>query len=380
MAEERMAAKARRAGQALGALLALTAVAGCGNGQAKVGPPEVFVEGPVAKEVTDFVAFTGRTEASASVEVRSLVSGYLRKAHFADGAIVERGDVLFETEGRGRRAEVARAEADLQQAEARFQRLNRDSWRARKLWPTAAMSKEEADKVLGEQDETGAEVAEARAALDLARLNLGHTRICAPIGGQIGRRSIDPGNLIKADETVLATIVSLGPIRACFDLDERTLLKLWRAGPTCEGRTVVQLGLADEQGFSLTGALDFLDNRVDPRTGTLRVRVVVESSQHLLSPGMFVRARFPVGPPHRALLVPQQAVGTDQGESFAYVLDDEDEVTYRHVTVGPVFDGWQVVKTGLAPQDRVVVGELQRVRPGTKVVPRRRGKENGPAR
>ncbi len=212
----------------------------------------------------------------------------------------------------------------------------------------------------------------ARASLKIATVNLGYCEIRAPIGGRMSRPYIDPGNLVKADDTILTRIVSQDPMWVYFDLDERTMLRLRRlvqqgAVGVSAAKVPVQMGLADEQGYSREGVLDFEDNRLDPSTGTLRVRAVFDNRDRLLSAGMFVRVRLPTGTPHQALLVPEQALGTDQGKKFLYVLTAQDEIAYRPVEVGKVHDRQRVISQGLAAGERVVVTGLQRVRPGIKV-------------
>jgi RND family efflux transporter MFP subunit len=363
-----------------GLLTACAAVSGCGTPTAPVAappkPPEVVVTLPVVRQVTDYEDFTGRTEAKAAVEVRARVTGYLERVLFKEGTEVKQGDPLFEIDPRPYQAELQRAEATLAQSQARLRRCERDLKRANDLLPQNAISQDDFDQISGDRDEAAAAVKLAEASRDLAQLNLSFTRVTAPITGRISRQLIDPGNLVKADETALTTIVSMDPIYAYFDQDERTLLRvrrLVRAGvlkTIQESAVPVLLGLVDEEGFPHEGRIDFADNRVDAMTGTLRLRGVFANPQRMLSPGLFVRIRLPIGAPHAAVLVSDQALGTDQGQSFVYVVNSKNEVVHHTVTVGPLEGGLRVIEQGLAKDERVIVNGLQRVRPGVKVAPR----------
>lgn len=330
---------------------------------------------PLMGEITDFEDFTGRTEAVRTIDIRARVTGYLAKRHFREGSEVEEGDLLFEIDPRPYQAEVARAEANLHQAEAHLRRLERDYNRSVNLAATKALSPQEFDKVVGDRDEGAAALDVAKAQLQTARLNLSFCQVSAPIKGRMSRGAIDPGNMVKADDTLLSTIVSQDPIYAYFDVDERTMLRLQRWAQ--EGKingdlsdVEVTMALADEDGYPHQGKINFEDNRVDANTGTLRVRGVFRNADRLLSPGLFVRVRLPVGQAYQAVLVAEQAVGTDQGRKFVYVVDKDNKANYRPVKLGRAYNGQRVVIKGLSTEDRVVVNGLQRVRPGAEVVPK----------
>jgi RND family efflux transporter MFP subunit len=358
--------------------LVLAAV-GC-NAPAPAGPPpaapEVLVSLPVTREITDYEDFPGRVEAINSIDVRARVTGYLDRFNFREGEEVKQGEVLFEIDVRPYQAELNRAEANVVQAQARLNRLEADAKRAEMMFRRGAIGQEELDKVTGDRAEAGAAVGVARANRDLAALNVGFTRVQAPISGRITRRNIDPGNLVKADDTVLATIVSLDPIYAYFDVDERTTLRLQRL--IREGAVEwspdkgleVLLGLADEDSFPRRGTVTYTDPRIDPETGTWRLRGEFANRTHVLSPGMYVRVRLPVGRPYTGLAVAEQALGTDQGQKFVYVVDDAGEVSYRRVKVGRLHEGFRIIADGLAPGEKVVVSGLQRIRQGVKVQPK----------
>jgi RND family efflux transporter MFP subunit len=370
--------------------------AGCERGQAQLPPPpqtpEVKVSLPVTRQVTDYEDFPGRLDAVNAVEVRARVSGYLDQMHFTEGADVKKGDVLFEIDPRPYKAELARAEGNVVQSEGHLKRLESDYQRAQTLYPKGAMGREDFDRITGDRTEAVGAVAVAKAARDMARLNLDFTKVQASQNGRISRRMIDPGNMVKADETPLTTIVSLNPIYAYFDLDERTTLRLQRLIRqhrikwSTDAALPVLLGLADEDGFPRQGTINFADNRVDADTGTWRLRGLFTNSDHALNPGMFVRIRLPIGTPYQATLISEQAISSDQGRKYVYVVTDQMDPTKkapvldvetkqpvqvaekRDVKLGRLHDGLRVITDGLKPGDMVVVVGLQRVRPGMPVV------------
>ncbi len=363
----------------IGLAIGLGYLSGCGRSQPKIAPaklPEVVVDYPVEEVVTDFQEFTGRTVAVYTVEIRARVSGYLDRVSFKDGTDVKAGDLLFEIDPRSYRAEVERADANIAQFRSRLERLVRVEERGKKLIAGHNISDEQFDQMVFDREETDASLKAAIAAKDLADLNLSFTRITSPITGQISRRMVDPGNLVKADETALTTVVSVDPIYAYFDMDERTLLQLrrliqqGRIKSAHDSEVIADVALADEDNFTLRGTINFMDNQVEATTGTLRVRAVIANADELLSPGLFVRIRIPVGAPHRAVLVREEALGTDQGQRYVYVVDSANEVSYRRVKIGMLNGSRRVIEEGLKPGERVIVTGLQRVRPGIKVAPR----------
>ena len=354
--------------------------AGCARPQpalAPTKPTEVLVASPIVKDVTAFEDFTGRIEAVAAVDVRARVTGYLQEVNFKDGTDVKKGDLLFVIDPSLYQAELDKAAASVLLAEAHLDRVEKDQRRITALANKQAVTQAEADLIAGEREEAAASLKLAQAQRRLVQQNLDWTRITAPMSGRISRRAIDAGNLVKADDTILTSIVSIETMYAYFDVDERTLLRIRRLiqqGKVYSTRAVethVQIGLADEDNFSHEGVINFAENKLDPATGTLRVRAVVSNSMQnavrLLSPGLFVRIRFPIGVPHPALLVPEEAIGTDQGQKYVYVVGTKDEVIYRAVKLGDQYDRFRVVETGLSPGERIIVSGLQRVRPGVKV-------------
>ena len=370
---------ARRSRAALLPLALLAAVTGCDRSQPKLAPPkpaEVLVSTPISRSITEFEEFTGRTEAVRTVSVRARVTGYLDRVLFKEGAVVDQGDVLFEIDPRTYQADRDKAEAAVGVSEAHLRRLEKEFQRATALVRTTAISQEEFDRIAGDRDEAAAAVRVAKAGLELADLNLSFTKVRSAVTGRISRMMIDPGNLVKADDTMLTTIVTLDPMHASFDMDERTFLRLQRLVQEGKIRSAresslpVELGLTDEDGYSLAGTIDFVDNKVDPNTGTLRVRGVFPNPKGLLSPGLFVRVRIPVGDAHPAILVAEQALATDQGHKYVYVVNEKNVVSYRRVKVGLLTEGLRVIEDGVAPTDRVVVSGLQRIKPGATVDPK----------
>jgi multidrug efflux system membrane fusion protein len=343
-------------------------------------PPKVTVSQPVVREVTEWDEYTGRIEAVESVEVRARVSGYLQSVHFTDGAIVKKGTLLFVIDPRPYQAELNRAKASLEQAIARYDRTQKDFTRAQQLIKSRAVSQEEVDTRGADQREAQEAVQAARAAVESAQLNVEFTQVRAPISGRISREFVTVGNLINggsADSTLLTRIVSLDPIYCYFDVDERSYLRyarLWRDEQRSSPREVkipVQLGLANETGFPHQGQLDFVDNRLDPNTGTMTGRAIFSNPDLALFPGLFARVRMPGSGRYEALMIPDEAVGTDQTQRFAFVVNDQDIVEYRKVELGPIINGLRVIRNGLRPEEWVIVSGVQRVRTGAKVDPQK---------
>ena len=360
--------------------LATAAIGGCNEDKPaakKVAPPVVTVTQPVEKEITEHEDFTGRTDAVFTVDVRARVTGYLEKVLFKDGDEVKEGDVLFEIDPRQYQADLARNEATVTQAEAHFKRLEADYERAVKLYARGGIGREEYDRITGDRSEAEAAVGIAKAARDMAKLNVQWTKVIAPISGRLSRRMVDPGNLVKADDTIMTNIVSQDTMYVYFDVDERTLLRIRRLigegkiKSRQEAEVPIFVELADESGYPHRGTIDFSDNKIDASTGTLRVRGTLQNPKpRMLSPGLFVRVQLPVGTPHKALMIPEQALGTDQGRKFLYVVDDKKKVVYRSVKVGALENGYRVVVDGLKPGERVVLNGVQRVKPGIEVNPK----------
>jgi membrane fusion protein, multidrug efflux system len=335
-------------------------------------PPEVEVVQPESREVSDHEDFTGRTEASAAVVIAARVSGYLDRVLFKDGAPVKKGDLLFEIDPRPYKAELDKAAAALALSETRLRKAEAAARRARALFDRKAISQEEYDLTVADLQEARARVALARASHEVARLNLSFTRVVAPISGRISRRLLDPGNLVKADETGLATLVCTGPMYVYFDIDERTALRLRRVMSKGKGQGPrVAVALADEKGFPRRAAVDYVGNRLDPKAGTLRLRATLPNADGLLLPGLFVRARLTTGEPYKALLVPGRAVGRNGEQAFVLVVNRKDEVEVRKVRLGSRQGNLAVVKEGLTATDWVVLRGPQGLRAGMTVRPKK---------
>jgi multidrug efflux system membrane fusion protein len=336
-------------------------------------PPEVFVTLPTTAEITDFEDFTGRTKARQTIEIRPRVTGYIDKIHFKDGGEVKEGEVLFEIDPRPYQRDVERAAATLEQAQAHLKRLEHDFERASNLIASKQISREQYDLVVGDRAESEAAVRVATANLGTANLHMSYTKVRPKVAGRISRTQFDPGNLVKADESILTTLVTLDPMYAYFEVDERTLLMMRRyveQGKIQTGEDLevpVLMGLADEEGFPHRGTINFVDNQLDVATGTLQVRGTFPNPNHMLAPGLFVRVRLPIGDPYEAILIDEQALGTDQGQKFVYVVDKDSKAQYRRVQVGKLQNGRRVILKGLDEGERVVVSGLQRVRPGSEV-------------
>jgi RND family efflux transporter MFP subunit len=358
-------------------------LAGCvaaPSGAPKAAPTPVNVSRPVERYVTDHADFTARTAAVDSVEVRARVWGYLDRVHFKEGALVKAGDVLCEIDPRTYRATLHQAEGNLASLEARLERLNADVARARRMVKDRAIGREEYDKIVGDRGEAAASRAALKAAVERARLDLDYTKVTAPVSGRVSRYVVTVGNLVQAGDqgggTLLTTLVSVDPMYAYFDVDEYTALRvrqLVREGKSDsprDGNYPVSLGLANEKSHPHQGTINFVDNQVNPRTGTIRVRGVFPNKQEHLLPGFFARVRVPVGRPHKALLVSDRALDTDQGQKVLYVVNEKNEVVSRPVRVGALHDGLREITAGLKPGERVIVNGLQQVRPGVTVEPK----------
>jgi RND family efflux transporter MFP subunit len=374
-------------------LLAITTcmlTAGCGKEQeqtavASTPPPSVSVAAPVEREVTDFDEYTGRITAVEEVEVRARIRGYLMKINFTEGAEVKEGDVLFEIDPRPFQAELDAAKGQVAQWEAKLARAEADVARNERLLPKGAASQKDLDTSISDRGEARAAIQSARAAVDRAALDVEFAKVTAPIGGRVSRASVTKGNLVNAnagDSTLLTKIVAYNPIYVYFDIDERSLVQYQQAARkqagggdrlsnVREAKIPVQLGLAGESGFPHTGVVDFANNQVNPQTGTIQVRGVFANPNRLFTPGLFARVRVPVGDKYRAVMVPERAIGTDQGQKYLLAVNDKNVVEYRAVKLGRLHDSLRVIQEGLKPGEQIIVNGIQRARPGVTVTPQR---------
>src|SRR5256886_989630 len=335
-----------------GLVLSSLVLTGCTRAPSEApetAPIPVTVSHPVERQVTDYADFTGRTAAVDSVEVRARVWGYLDKVNFKEGALVEKGDVLFEIDPLTYRAALNQAEGNVASLEARVLRLDADLARARQLVGTKAMSREEYVKIVGDRGEAVASRAALKATVDRAKLHLGYAKVIAPVAGRTSRYVVTVGNLIQAGDqgggTLLTTIVSVDPMYVYFDVDEHTALRVrqmireGKAKSARDGELPVWLGLANEEGFPHRGTINFVENQINPKTGTLRLRGVFSNQDEALAPGHFGRVRFPIGAPHRALLITDRAIDTDQGQKIVYAVAKDDKAVSRPVRLGALHDG-----------------------------------------
>jgi multidrug efflux system membrane fusion protein len=360
---------------------------GCGSRSdaiAPAEPPAIPVSQPLSRKVTDYVDFTGRIEAPESVTIVPRVTGYLVSTPFKEGAEVQKGNVLFEIDSRPYQAQYDQAAGQVVLNEARVKEAVADNNRAKELSKTpGAISKQDLDRFQAAEEEAVAAVQAAKASLEVFNLNLGFCQVTSPITGQISRYFLTPGNLVNQDQTQLTTVVSVDPMYVYFDVDETTLLRIRRAinegriERYQQGEIPVYIALEGEDGFPHEGKVNFVNNRVNTGTGSITVRGIVANPKppvgiRLVSPGMFVRVRLPIGKPHEALLVIDRAVGSDQGLKYLYVLDGENKVQQRRVETGALQpDGLRVISSGVKPGEWIVVGGIQQVRPRMPITPDR---------
>jgi len=332
----------------------------------------------IQKRIKDWDDFTGRLEAVESVEVRPRVSGYIDKVAYVEGKSVKQGDLLFVIDPRPYKADHDRAAADLARLLTARDLSTTELQRVQKLQASGAVSQEELDERGSSLAQAEANVAGARAALETAALNLGFTRVTSPIDGRVGRAEVTRGNLVTGGNnggTVLTTLVSVDPIYMYFDADEEAYLRynqLAREGLRPSSRDAenpVQLGLANEEGWPHLGLMDFVDNQLNPTTGTIRARAVFDNKEGYFTPGMFARIRLLGSGEYEALLIEDRAVGTDQSQKFVFVVGADNKVEYRAVKLGRLVDGLRVVRDGVKAGETIIVNGLQRVRPGAPVTP-----------
>ncbi len=343
---------------------------------AQQGPPPVSVAQPIVKTIVEDDEFVGRFEASAEVQVRARVSGYLETVHFTDGQLVKKGDLLFTIDQRQFQTAVRQTEAQIDVALASYDFAQEQLNRAERL----AQNGNIAQSVVDERRESflaaSGALEQARAAEELAKIDLEWTEIHAPMSGRIDQRLVDPGNLVGANETILTTIVAEDPVYFYFDIDERYFLAYARdaraRGASLQeggGGLEVKVTLSDAKIPPQTGVLDFSENRIDPATGTMRVRAVLLNPDSVLTPGLFGRVNVPGSLPYEGILLPDAAIVADQNRRLVMTVDAEGKVIPRDVRPGPRIDGYRVIREGLDGSETVVVEGIVRARPGTVVTP-----------
>lgn len=375
------------AASAAAALLAISAVyllnpdtfipvhadSGATGAAVQTAPAAVPVDvAPVLEQaIVQWQRYSGRVEAMDYVAIRPLVSGTLERVHFQDGALVKRGDLLFTIDPRPYEAELARAKAQVAAAQARQRYAAGERARADRLLEEAAIARRDVDEKHHAVREADAQLQAAEAALAVARINLGHTRITAPIDGRVSRAEVTPGNVVQVDGAApaLTSLVSVARMYVAFDVDESTYLQHVHAAQQGREKLRVQLGLANEPGFGREGTVQSVDNQLNASSGTIRVRAVVDNRDGALLPGLYARVQLGGATAQPALLVDEKAIGTDQNKRFVLVVDDAQRVDYRQVQLGAHWQGLRVVKEGLQPGEQVVVSGLQRVQAGALVQP-----------
>jgi multidrug efflux system membrane fusion protein len=365
-------------------MLALAPIlAGCGEGapkQTAPPPPAVTVAKPVKQSVTDYDEYVGRFIAIDSVEIRARVSGYLDKVHFKDGQIVKQGESLFTIDRRPFETALAQTRATLSQARANLAFAESDLARASQLVRDRTITEQTFEQRTQAKRVAEASVAAQEAAVRQAELDIQFTELKAPVTGRIGDRRVSEGNLVTGgtggNTTLLATIVSIDPIRFEFSFDEASFLRYERLGNVSKERgpgLEVAVKLIDENEFAHSGKMDFVDNVIDRTSGTIRGRAVLPNANGVFTPGMFGRVRVPGSAPYEALLLPDAAIGSEQVRKFVLVVDNENIARTKYVTLGQLVGELRVIKEGVTADDRVIVNGLMRARPGQKVTPQEQG-------
>ena len=353
--------------------------AACGRGTPPPPPPPpVTVAAVIEREINEWDEFTGRMQAVDAVEIRPRVSGYIQRVAFIEGKEVRKGDVLFVIDPRPYRAQLDRAAAELERAQTQAELAKRDLDRAETLVAKQAISREEFDIRTSALKESQAAIRAEEAEVAEARLNLEWSQVRSPIDGRVSSAEVTEGNLVQGGPptaTLLTTVVSLDPIYVYFEGDEQTYLKygqLARSGERASSRDVpnpIFLGLANEDGFPHEGYVDFVENQIDPSTGTIRARAVFSNTDRMFTPGLFARLKLIGSGRYKAALIRDSAIGTDQDKKFVLVLKPDSTVEYRRIELGRLTEGIRIVSSGLGAGERIVVNGLQRVRSGMKVIP-----------
>ena len=354
----------------------LLAACSRGESQQPAGPPPapaVSVAEVIEREIAEWDEFTGRLEAVETVEVRPRVDGQIERVAFRHGAEVKKGDLLFTIDARTYKAEYNRAQAELARVVSQLDLARIQLERAQKVVASGGVAKQEVDERAAAVKQFETQIAAGQAAVESARLNVEFTEVRAPISGRTSRAEVTAGNLVTHASTVLTTIVSLDPIYVYFEGDENVYLRyqgLAASGERPSSRVVrnpVFIGLSNEEGHPHEGYIDFVDNRLDPRTGTIRARAVFSNKDRTFTPGLFARVKLVGSGRYRAVLVNDRAIGTDQDRKFVLVVGADGNTQYRAVKLGPIVDGLRVVREGLKAGEVIVVNGLQRVRPGMPV-------------
>lgn len=357
-------------------------MAGCSNKQQEQGggfpPPQVSVAEVIARHVTPWNEFSGRIEAKENVQIRSRVDGVIEAIRYKEGELVNKGDLMFVIDARPFRADLRRAEAELSHARAQLDLAKSESKRAINLVERKLLSQDEFDQKIASETQANASVNLSKANVELAQLTLEYTNIRSPIDGIAGRASITKGNLVSSSPTaeLLTTVISLNPVYAYFDSDELTYLRnaknthLMKESDQQQKLQSVFVGLSNEEGFPHEGYIDFIDNKVNSETGTIRMRAVLDNKNHHFSPGLFARIKLLDTQSNDAILIDDRAIMTDQDRKYVFILGPENKALRRNITLGQIIEGLRVVTTGLQENDKVIVHGIQKVFfPGMPVNP-----------
>jgi multidrug efflux system membrane fusion protein len=364
----------------IGVLGCVSACTKSGDANQTPRPPQVSVAQVLEKRVKDWDEFTGRLQAVESVEIRPRVSGYIDKVAFAEGSLVKQGDLLFVIDPRPYQAEYDRANADVKRYKTALELARVELTRVQHLKDSGAVSQEELDERKSTVAQAEANVGGAEASLESAALNLNFTRVTSPVAGRVSRAEVTRGNLVTGGingGTLLSTVVSIDPIYLYFDADEQSFLRYTQTAHAGQGLNTrgagnpVMVGLANEDGFPHEGSVDFVDNQLNPQTGTIRARAVLTNKDGRFTPGLFARVQLLGSGEYSAILIEDRAVNTDQSQKYVLVLGAENKIEYRKVTLGRVVDGLRIVREGLKAGDVIVVNGAQRVHPGVSVSPQR---------
>ena len=364
----------------LGGIAALV-LAACSNPEAAEetaapAPPQVSVAQVVHERITEWDEFTGRLQAPQTVQLIPRVSGYIEEVHFNEGALVDKGDLLVQIDPKPFATEVARLKAELQSAQSAAVQAEKEYRRAEKLSSQRAISDELLDSRLARKQQTAATVASVEAALERAELDLSYTRITAPISGRVSYAQVTAGNFVSAGQSQITSLVSTEKMYAYFDVDEQSYLKYARLAETGKRADTrdstsnpVYMALANDSNYQHVGRVDFVDNRIDAQTGTIRVRASFPNDDNDLLPGLFARIRLVGSDSYEGILIDEKAVGTDLNNKFVLVVNSNNELEYRAIELGEKVHGLRIVTEGLTPKDKIVVNGLQRVRANMKVDP-----------
>ena len=355
-------------------------LSGCGE-QVAPAPAQpqalpVSVATPIERTITEYAEFTGRLEAVEMVDVKPRVSGYIQSIHFEEGERVKKGDLLFIIDQRPFQAQVNRLKAQVSQADAALALAKANLKRSQKLITGQAISQEEADIRSSEALQAEADLAAANAELEAGALDLSFTKVIAPIDGIADRHFVTEGNLVTGDQTSLTTIVPHNPIYAYYEVDERSFLRGVRQyfdgeqpGRGSDIQIPAYLGLDDEDGYPHEGVINFASNQLDPHTATITIRALFQNENEFLTPGLFARIRVPASKAKKSILIPDAAVGSDQSIKYVWVVKPDNTPERRHLELGPMHEGYRIVRSGLSTEDRIVVKGIQFIRPGVTLAP-----------